>query len=196
MASCPKSQILTNRKQRAILLKNSLLPRGCSLCSSFQSRPFYPNGRGRLWRSCREVMNGVLWALRMGTLWRDLPAQFPRYPTCYRRLQLWSRSGVLEQVLFVLAQHLKQHGELDITECAYLILRSRLPERSAKTDRGRPSVPFPAYAARLRLLVLRVEFLADTSNTRYIVRLAYNGLGGRHRMTRRPRPRILAFTEV
>ena len=91
--------------------------------------PRRPDGRGRPWRSCREVMNGVLWVLRTGAPWADLPARFPPYQTCHRRFQLWSRTGVLEQVLFVLAQHLleqvlfvlaqhlKEHGGLDISEC-------------------------------------------------------------------------------
>ena len=81
-------------------------------------KPFRrPDGRGRPWRSCREVMNGVLWILRTGAPWHDLPARFPPYQTCHRRFQQWSRAGVLEQALCALAQHLKDHGGLDVSEC-------------------------------------------------------------------------------
>lgn len=79
--------------------------------------PRRSDGKGRPWRSCREVMNGVLWVLRTGAPWHDLPARFPPYQTCHRRFQLWSRAGILEQVLFALAQHLKEHGGLDVSEC-------------------------------------------------------------------------------
>ncbi len=33
--------------------------------------------RGRPWRDTREVMNGVLWILRSGARWQDLPDRFP-----------------------------------------------------------------------------------------------------------------------
>jgi len=32
-----------------------------------------PDGRGRPWRGSREVMNGILWILRSGARWKDLP---------------------------------------------------------------------------------------------------------------------------
>ena len=98
--------------------------------------PRRPDGRGRPWRPCREVMNGVLWVLRTGAPWADLPARFPPYQTCHRRFQIWSRTGVLEQVLMTLAQHLKEHGGLDVTECfieaTLLMLRSHPLKRGRK----------------------------------------------------------------
>jgi len=43
--------------------------------------------RGRPPREAREVMNGVLWILRCGARWADLPDRFPPYQTCHRRFQ-------------------------------------------------------------------------------------------------------------
>ena len=37
---------------------------------------------GRPWASARDVLNGVLWVLRTGAPWADLP---PRYPPYKRR---------------------------------------------------------------------------------------------------------------
>jgi transposase len=31
------------------------------------------DGRGRPWRDPRDVLNGVLWVLRTGAPWKDLP---------------------------------------------------------------------------------------------------------------------------
>ncbi|MGE5444032.1 MAG: transposase, partial [Ignavibacteriales bacterium] len=45
------------------------------------------DGRGRPWRDNREVLNGILWILRSGARWKDLPERFPPYQTCHRRFQ-------------------------------------------------------------------------------------------------------------
>jgi transposase len=39
-----------------------------------------PDGRGRPWRDARAVLNGVLWVLRTGAPWHDLPDRYPPYP--------------------------------------------------------------------------------------------------------------------
>lgn len=79
--------------------------------------PRREDGRGRPWRETREVMDGILWILRSGARWKDLPDRFPPYQTCHRRFQQWVRSGVLKQVLEALAEDLRERGELDLSEC-------------------------------------------------------------------------------
>ncbi len=75
-----------------------------------------PDGRGRPWRSTREVLNGVLWILRTGAPWKDLPERYPPYQTCHRRLQGWVRSGTLTRILEILAEDLRKRGGLDVSE--------------------------------------------------------------------------------
>lgn len=72
--------------------------------------------RGRPQRDTREVMNGVLWILRTGARWQDLPERYPPYQTCHRRFAAWVRTGVLEKVLKSLTRHLRQHGDFDLSE--------------------------------------------------------------------------------
>jgi transposase len=79
--------------------------------------PRRADGRGRPWRDSREVLNGILWMLRTGAAWVDLPGRFPLYQTCHRRFQAWVRAGVLRQVLEALAADLAERGELDVTKC-------------------------------------------------------------------------------
>src|SRR5438105_4764676 len=79
--------------------------------------PRREDGRGRPWRDTREVMNGVLWILRSGARWQDLPNRFPPYQTCHRRFQQWVREGTLRKVLEALAEDLRTRGELDLSEC-------------------------------------------------------------------------------
>jgi transposase len=73
--------------------------------------------RGRPWRDSRDVLNGVLWILRTGAPWLDLPERYPPYQTCHRRFQRWVRAGVMEAILRTLAQDLKERGGLDVKEC-------------------------------------------------------------------------------
>ncbi len=75
------------------------------------------DGRGRPWRDPRDVLNGVLWILRTGAPWKDLPERYPPYQTCHRRFQAWVRSGTLEGVLQALAKDLHARGGFDVTEC-------------------------------------------------------------------------------
>jgi len=35
----------------------------------------------------RRVLEGILWVLRTGARWKDLPAEFPSPSTCWRRLK-------------------------------------------------------------------------------------------------------------
>ena len=75
-----------------------------------------PDGRGRPWTDTRAVLNGVLWVLRTGAPWHDLPARYPSYQTCHRRFQRWQRTGVLERVFQGLAEDLRDRGKLDLSE--------------------------------------------------------------------------------
>jgi transposase len=75
------------------------------------------DGRGRPWRSSRDVLNGILWILRTGAQWADLPERYPPYQTCHRRYQRWVREGLFERVLEALATELRERGTLDLSEC-------------------------------------------------------------------------------
>jgi transposase len=74
------------------------------------------DGRGRPWRDGREVLDGVLWILRTGAPWQDLPNRYPPYQTCHRRFQRWQRSGRLSAVLRLLLQDLVDRGKIDLEE--------------------------------------------------------------------------------
>jgi transposase len=43
--------------------------------------PRRPDGRRRSWRSSRKILNGILWILRTGAQWADLPERYLPHPS-------------------------------------------------------------------------------------------------------------------
>ncbi|MFD4482134.1 IS5 family transposase [Streptomyces sp. NPDC058471] len=63
----------------------SLLPRG--------------GARGGRWSDHRRVINGVLYRVRTGVQWRDLPERFGPWETVYKRHRRWSADGTWAMLL-------------------------------------------------------------------------------------------------
>jgi transposase len=93
--------------------------------------------RGRPWSDRRKALNGVLWILRTGAPWEDLPPRYGSYQTAHRRFQNWVRSGVMETMLITLAQHLKEAGGLDLKEC--FVDGTFVPAKKGGAASGKPS---------------------------------------------------------
>ncbi len=74
-----------------------------------------PKG-GRPWVDDRECLEGILWLLRSGARWRDIPVDLPSGSTCWRRLRDWAGEGVLQELHAVLLQELDDLGKLDLEE--------------------------------------------------------------------------------
>ena len=51
----------------------------------------------------RRVLNGIVWTLRSGAPWRDLPEIYGPRRTCYNRFVRWRRAGVWDQIMEALA---------------------------------------------------------------------------------------------
>jgi len=72
--------------------------------------------RGRPARDPREVFNGILWILRTGAPWKDLPQRYPPYQTCHRWFQQWVKQGVFRRIAQELVEDLYERGQIDIRE--------------------------------------------------------------------------------
>ncbi|MFE7795681.1 IS5 family transposase [Streptomyces sp. NPDC057460] len=57
------------------------------------------DGPGRPWRDHRQVLNGVLWRLRTGAPWRDLPERNGPWQTAYERFARWEADGIWAKLL-------------------------------------------------------------------------------------------------
>ena len=74
------------------------------------------DGRGRPWKSRRSVMNGILWVLRTGAPWADLPNRYPWFQTRHRRFQQWVRAGVMTRIMTAFANELAASRAIDVRE--------------------------------------------------------------------------------
>ena len=54
---------------------------------------------GRRWRDHRQVINAILWKLRTGAPWRDLPERYGPWKTAHERLRIWTKDGTWERIL-------------------------------------------------------------------------------------------------
>jgi transposase len=68
------------------------------------------------WRDRREVLDGILFILRTGAAWADLPDRYPPYQTCHRRFQQWVRSGIMRGILEAVAGELRLRGGFHLEE--------------------------------------------------------------------------------
>jgi transposase len=65
---------------------------------------------GRPPASDRECLEGILWVLRSGARWKDLPDWYPSYPTCWRRLVYWEGEDVLVAIWHAFLDELDDRG--------------------------------------------------------------------------------------
>jgi len=79
-------------------------------------RPLLPSSdgkRGHPYEDHRKVINGILWRLRTGAPWRDMPERYGPWQTCYDRLVNWRRAGVWERILQTLQGQADEVGAVD-----------------------------------------------------------------------------------
>jgi len=63
--------------------------------------------RGGQFKDHRTVINGILWVIRTGAPWRDMPERYGPYQTCYDRFLRWHKNGIWQKIL----QSLQQQGD-------------------------------------------------------------------------------------
>ena len=60
--------------------------------------PGRPGTRSRPAHDNRRALEGILWVLRTGAPWRDLPAEFGKWITVYQRFRRWKKAGVFDRI--------------------------------------------------------------------------------------------------
>lgn len=79
-------------------------------------RPLLPPQRPRTGHPARDhrtILSAILWVLRTGAPWRDLPERFGPWSTAWSRFRRWTAAGVWVRVLAVLQHEADLAGQLD-----------------------------------------------------------------------------------
>jgi len=130
-----------------------LLPRPCSQRCG-----------GRPRASDCKVLEGILWILRSGARWQDLPEEFPSPATCWHRLRDWEEQGVRLKIWQAFVAELNQRKQLQLLQWSESYLdgsfapAKKLPREKLLrliADRGHDSDPL-----RKRLAERGTELIA------------------------------------
>ncbi|MFI0202319.1 IS5 family transposase, partial [Streptomyces sp. NPDC016734] len=73
--------------------------------------PQASSGRPRL--DDRVVLNGIVWKLRTGTAWRDVPARYGPWPSLYTRFRRWALDGTFTRMLAAVQVEADAAGDID-----------------------------------------------------------------------------------
>ena len=72
-----------------------------------------PASTGRPPRDRREIVDAILWILRSGAPWRDLPDEFGPWQTAWDLFDKWNADGTLDEILNRLRAAHVDAGEID-----------------------------------------------------------------------------------
>ena len=97
--------------------------------------PSPAGGRPRV--APRPCLEGVLWVLRTGARWKDLPRHFPSPATCWQRLKEWTESGAFQEAWVRLLRKLDRLGQIDWEEA--MADATFAPAKKGVTESVRPS---------------------------------------------------------
>lgn len=78
--------------------------------------PLLPRQRpktGRPNADHRTVRTGLLWKIRTGAPWRDVPERYGSWHTLYRRFRRWRVAGMGDQVFAAVQRQAAAAGEVD-----------------------------------------------------------------------------------
>jgi len=101
-------------------------------------------GRGRPRADDRRTLNGIIYVLKTGCAWADLPREYGSPTTCWRRLHQWTQDGTWERIWRALLSRLDEAGQL---EWAHAFLDGSFVPANAACTNGRKTAPGSASGA-------------------------------------------------
>jgi transposase len=68
---------------------------------------------GRRPKDPRQMLNGIVWVLRSGAPWRDVPERYGRWKTVYDYYRNWRNNGTFDRLCSALQTRLDREGRID-----------------------------------------------------------------------------------
>src|SRR6266478_6340657 len=99
----------------------------------------------------RRILNGMLWILRTGAPWRDLPERYGPWRTVASRFYHWQRAGIWEQLFSAVQAQADAHGQLnwDSHDLDGTMIRAHQPAAGATKGTQSPKPSAVAGAVSL-----------------------------------------------
>ena len=91
--------------------------------------------RGRTGEDNRRFVEAVLWMLRTGAAWRDLPPHFGKWNTVFQRFRRWAKKGVFQRMFEELSSELDL-GEVQIDGTNMRVHQDATRKKGAPRSRG------------------------------------------------------------
>jgi len=63
----------------------------------------------------RRILNGIVWKLKTGAPWRDVPERYGPWSTVYSRFWRWPRAGIWDRLFATVQQEEDAAGRVDWT---------------------------------------------------------------------------------
>ncbi len=79
-------------------------------------RPLLPPQKahtGRPAQDHRQMVNGILWIIRTGAPWRDLPERYGSWKTVSSRFYRWRKAGVWDRLFAAIQQQADAAGKIN-----------------------------------------------------------------------------------
>lgn len=102
-----------------------------------------PTGRPN--KDHRTILNGILWILRTGAPWEDLPERYGSPKTVSSRLYRWRKAGLWDRILATLQSQADAQGAIEWT-VHYVdgtVVRAHQSAAGAKRGTRPPPAPRP-----------------------------------------------------
>jgi transposase len=128
--------------------------------------PYLPPQRpatGRPHHDHRPLLNGILFRLRTGVPWRDLPERFGPWQTVYRRSRRWQQAGVWAPVLATLPTEADRAGRRDWDRHVVdgTVVRAHQYAAGAKGGTQHPGTRLPPLGAKRRGFSTKVHIRTE-----------------------------------
>ena len=89
----------------------------------------------------RRVLSAILWVLRSGAPWRDLPERYGPYTTAYNRFVRWRAAGVWDRIMDGVAA--AYDGDIQMIDSSSV----RVHQHAAGAKKGVRTVAWVVHAA-------------------------------------------------